>query len=265
MSQNTLKEICDKRRAAIADKKQRVSEQALYEQALQQSMPRGFHRALQAAETANGIGLIAEIKKASPSKGLIRADFDVPSLARAYHAAGATCMSVLTEPDYFQGADAYLATARAAAPLPALRKDFMLEPYQILESRALGADCILLIIAALSDAQAAELCSLAHDLTMDVLVEVHDAAEMERALTHVNSPLIGINNRNLKTLEVSLETGISLRGMIPDHYTAICESGIASHADITRMREAGFHHFLVGESLMRHEDVTAATKALLGN
>ncbi len=265
MSHDTLQEICAKRRAAIATKKRDVTEHALYEMALQQSMPRGFHRALQAAAAANHIGLIAEIKKASPSKGLIRAEFDVPALATAYQTGGATCLSVLTEPDYFLGADRYLALARNATTLPVLRKDFMLEPYQILESRALGADCILLIMAALSDTQAAELCSLAHDLAMDVLVEVHDAAELERALTHVNSPLIGINNRNLKTLDVSLANGETLRARIPDHYTAVCESGIHTNADIQRMRTAGFHHFLVGESLMRHPDVTAATKALVGN
>ena len=260
---DTLHTICDARRASVAAKKQAVSEQALYELALQQSPPRGFHRALKLAQKNNHVGLIAEIKKASPSRGVIRADFDVAALAEAYETGGATCLSVLTEVEFFQGTDENLRLAKAASSLPVLRKDFMIDAYQILESRALGADCILIIMAALSDAQAAEFTEIAQNLGMDALIEVHDAAELERALSHVKSPLIGINNRNLKTLEVNLATSETLRASIPESYTVVCESGIATPADIARMRAANMHHFLVGESLMREADVAAATRALL--
>ena len=259
---DTLDQICATTREHIFTQKANVSEQQLHDMALHQTPPRGFHAALKKRVAEGKVGLIAEIKKASPSKGLIRADFDPPVLAKAYAEGGATCLSVLTDRQYFQGDDAYLKSARAAVNLPVLRKDFMLEPYQILESRALGADCILLIMAALSDAQAKELESLAHQLGMDVLVEVHDEVEVERAMM-LSSSLLGINNRNLKTLEVTLDTAERLKPSIPENYTVVCESGIARPVDIARMRDIGMHCFLVGESLMRQEDVAAATRMLL--
>lgn len=260
---DTLQEICTKKRTHIAYQKQRVSVAQLEARALGSTPCRGFHLALKQRVADGGIGLIAEIKKASPSKGLIRADFDPEFLARAYEKGGATCISVLTDEPYFQGTDAYLIAARGAVQLPALRKDFMLDVYQVLEARALGADCILLIMAALSDAQAVELESIARQLGMDVLVEVHDEEELQRALTVLQSRMIGINNRSLKTLAVELATAERLRPLIPADYTVVCESGIATPADIARMRAADMHCFLVGESLMRQADVVNATQTLL--
>lgn len=261
---NTLLEICTKKREHIAAQKKKVPEAKLLKTVEKADAPRGFLKRLKNRVDKGKPALIAEIKKASPSKGLIRKDFDPALLAKAYTDGGAACLSVLTDTPYFKGADEYLQQARMATHLPCLRKDFMLDPYQIVESRALGADCILLILAALDDVLAKELESAAMQMGMDVLVEVHDASEMERALNHMTSPLIGINNRNLKTLKVDLSTSEMLSGMLPSNICGVCESGISTPKDIKRMQTLGLNIFLVGESLMREADVTKATRHLLG-
>lgn len=259
---NILEEICATKRDDLARRKLKVPESALNEQLQHCSKPRGFHQALKDA-MPHGPALIAEMKRASPSGGLLRSDFDPARIALAYEQGGAACLSVLTDTPYFRGHNDDLMAAKAACRLPVLRKDFILETYQVLESRAIGADCILLIMAALADAQAKELCDYAHKLGMDVLVEVHDDEELDRALAHVPSTLIGINNRNLKTLETNLETSQYLRVHIPDDYTVVCESGIKKPADIARMQRANMHCFLVGEALMLQRNIMDATKTLL--
>jgi indole-3-glycerol phosphate synthase len=217
------------------------------------SPPRGFADAIAARIAAGQAGVIAEIKRASPSKGILRADFRPAEIAQSYAEGGAACLSVLTDIDFFQGSDVYLRQARAACELPVIRKDFIIDPYQVYEARAMGADCILLIVACLEDRQLCELNELAHHLGMDVLIEVHDGKELERAL-RVENRLIGINNRNLRTFEVSLDTTLALLSQIPQDRIVVTESGILHHEDVALMREHGVNAFLVGEAFMRAED-----------
>lgn len=258
---DTLAEICARKREHVAERRRLRPLAEVEAAARAASPPRGFARALE-RRAANGPALICEIKKASPSKGLIRADFDPATLARACQEGGAACLSVLTDTPYFMGCDGDLAAARAAVGLPVLRKDFMLDPCQIVEARALGADCVLLILAALDDATARVLAGTAKAWGMDVLVEVHDAAELERALA-LPGDLIGINNRNLKTLDVTLDTTLTLAPRAADGRPVVAESGLADPEDLARLMAIGVRRFLIGESLMREADVSMAVRRLL--
>lgn len=222
---------------------------------------RGFERSMRKRIAAGDSAVIAEIKKASPSKGLIRADFDPPAIAASYERGGAACLSVLTDAQYFQGSERYLQAARVACQLPVIRKDFIVDPYQVVEARAIGADCILLIVAALADAQMMDLYALAMELGMDALIEVHDKDELGRAL-RLNAPLIGINNRNLRTFETSLQTTLDLLPDVPDDVLLVTESSIHTHADVQLMRDHGVNAFLVGEAFMRADDPGSELKKL---
>ncbi|MEG3150543.1 indole-3-glycerol phosphate synthase TrpC [Sphingomonas sp. ZT3P38] len=257
-----LERILETKRAEVAARKATMPLSELDACIARQTKPRGFRAALD-AKAKTGHALIAEIKKASPSKGLIRADFDPPAHARAYQAGGAACLSVLTDEPWFQGADSYLTAARDACDLPVLRKDFMVDPWQVPESRAIGADAILLIMAALDDGQLAEIEASAIECGMDVLIEVHDAKELERALK-LKSRLIGVNNRNLRDFTIDFENSYRLVGKAPAGCTFVAESGLTIRADLDQMAEHGIHCFLIGEALMRQHDVEAATRALVG-
>jgi len=258
---NKLTEILATKAQEVAQRRQAYSVTDL--DAIDAGTPRGFAAALERKISAGDFALIAEIKKASPSKGLIRDDFNPAEHARAYAAGGAACLSVLTDAPYFQGHEEFLIAARTACDLPVLRKDFMIDPWQVAEARSIGADAILIIVAALDDGAMREIEAAAIERGMDVLVEVHDEAELDRALTQLKSRLIGVNNRDLRTFETDLSVTERLAKLVPEGTLLVGESGIAAHADCQRLAKSGVKAFLVGESLMRQDDVSAATKALL--
>ncbi|MGV6825788.1 MAG: indole-3-glycerol phosphate synthase TrpC [bacterium] len=258
-----LKKIMARKREEIAERMARAPVAEVQAMMNEAGKTRGFVNAIQQKIAAGKSGVIAEIKKASPSKGVLREHFVPAEIAVSYEAGGAACLSVLTDIDFFQGSDEYLQQARAACSLPVIRKDFIIDPYQVYEARAIGADCILLIVACLDDVELADLTALAHEVGLDVLTEVHDAAETERAL-RVKSRLLGINNRNLRTFDVSLDTTIELLDMIPDERLVVTESGIHSREDIAKMREHNVHAFLVGEAFMRDPEPGAKLRALFG-
>lgn len=257
-----LQKICAKKREVVATRKAKTSVAELQKMAADAEPPRGFEAALRAKEADGKFAIIAELKKASPSRGLICKDFDVEKLAKGYEAGGAAALSVLTDEEFFQGSDEFLKIAKAATKLPILRKDFMVDPYQVHEARAIGADAILVIMAALKDKEIEAIMDVAIAYGMDTLIEVHDREELNRAL-YFRSKLIGVNNRNLKTFEIDLANSEILSPSIPGSYLRICESGIFSHQDLLRMRKSWFNTFLVGESLMAQGDVEKALKILL--
>ena len=259
-----LEKILSVKKEEVAMQRQFRSESDLLREAQARKDVRGFANALREKIRQKKTAVIAEVKKASPSKGIIRENFNPSDIAHTYAAHGATCLSVLTDVQFFQGSTDYLRQARAACPLPVLRKDFMIDPYQIINARALGADCILLIVAALSAEQLVDMEVVAHELGMDVLIEVHDRAELDVAL-NMKSPLIGINNRNLRSFETSLQTTLDLLPHIPDNRYVITESGIHSADDVRRMQEHGIYGFLVGEAFMRQEDPGVALESFIVN
>ncbi len=258
---DVLQEILQRKAVEIAERSSRMPVRELSARVADAPPVRGFAAAIEAKIAAGYAAVIAEVKKASPSKGVIRIDFDPAQIARSYQQGGAACLSVLTDVDFFQGSDAFLQQARAACALPVLRKDFTIDPYQVVEARVLGADCILLIVAALDDDRLVELADQAMALDMDVLLEVHDLDQLERAL-QVPAPLLGINNRNLRTFEVSLDTTLALRSAVPRDRRLVTESGIVMPADVQRMRDAGIDAFLVGETFMRDPQPGAALQRL---
>lgn len=257
-----LERVLARKVEEVAQRSAKVSLAELEQLAKTADPVRGFAQAMQAKVAAKQPAVIAEVKKASPSKGLLREHFIPAEIARSYEAGGATCLSVLTDVDFFQGADAYLQEARSACSLPVIRKDFLIDPYQVVEARALGADCVLLIVSALDDGLMAELAATAKAQQLDVLVEVHDGAELERALKVLDTPLVGINNRNLHTFDVSLEVTLDLLARIPDDRLVVTESGILSRADVELMQVNNVHAFLVGEAFMRAEEPGAELQRL---
>lgn len=262
---DVLTKICTEKRKWIVRAKKRFPESELLRRRRFGEPTRNFCSSLTSAVARSNVAVIAELKKASPSKGVIRANFNPSELALDYKTGGATCLSVLTDEAFFQGSDKYLIQARDSGTLPVLRKDFILDPYQVIESKSIGADCILLIMAAIANNQSQELTTCARELGMDVLVEIHDEEELERALRINGKFLIGINNRNLRTLEVNLQNTERLAPQVPGNYDIICESGISNWADIKRIQSCGVNRFLIGETLMRQENLAKATRALLGH